>query len=241
MHAFRVPESHCLAMVDRVGFIVPASQRLGVLVHLGSRSVRIPCWVESPSGWKLVMSVLKSVRSRMFLATLSVLMIIAGTLFGATVASADSVQTQSYQRASQTEACVAQVGETPWQANWGTDATWKPSWEQWANKGTGGWTCTRSIVWARSAPAHPSAGCIDLSVYSASINFQSGWFLAGSAPAYSNSTCSVRAGSLGNNVVYAPVGYDATTLCLEAFGVLPNANVRKLVGSDVYACDVVIT
>ena len=75
------------------------------------------------------MSVLKSVRSQTFLAASSVLMIIAATLFGANVASADQVQVQSYQRASQTEACAAQLGETAWQANWGPDATWKPAYE----------------------------------------------------------------------------------------------------------------
>jgi hypothetical protein len=97
------------------------------------------------------MSVVKPVRSKTLLATLSVLVVVAGMLFSANVASADSVQYQSYQRASQTEACSAQVGETPWQASWGTDSGWKPSWEQWANKGTGGWTCGRSITWARDS------------------------------------------------------------------------------------------
>jgi len=103
------------------------------------------------------MLVLKSVRSKTFLAALSVLVVIAGMLFGAKAASADSVQTQSYQRASQTEACAAQPGETSWQANWGTDSSWKPTWEQWANKGTGGWTCTRSITWARDSAARSYA------------------------------------------------------------------------------------
>ena len=41
-------------------------------------------------------------------------------------------------------------GETPWQASWGTDSSWKPSWEQWANAGTGGWVCSRSITWAKT-------------------------------------------------------------------------------------------
>ena len=97
------------------------------------------------------MSVIKSVRPRKFLAALSVLFMVVGALFGANVASADSVQYQSYQRASQTEACAAQVGETPWQASWGADSSWKPSWEQWANNGKGGWTCGRSITWARDS------------------------------------------------------------------------------------------
>jgi len=80
-------------------------------------------------------------------------------LFGARVAVADSVQYQSYQRVSQSEACAAQVGETPWQASWGTDSSWYPSWEQWANGGTGGWTCGRSITWAKTPVAGGSSSC----------------------------------------------------------------------------------
>lgn len=106
-------------------------------------------------------SVMKPFRAKTFLASLSVLVVIAGTLFGANIASADSVQVQSYQRASQTENCVAQPGETPWQASWGTDASWKPSYEMWANNGKGGWTCTRSITWAKtSVPAGGSGGAV---------------------------------------------------------------------------------
>ena len=106
------------------------------------------------------MLVVKPVRSNTFLATLSVLVVVAGTLVGANVASADSVQYQSYQRASQTEACTAQVGETPWQASWGTDSSWYPSWEQWANKGTGGWTCGRSITWAKDSSCAAGGPCV---------------------------------------------------------------------------------
>ena len=100
----------------------------------------------------------KPVRSKTFLATLSVLVVVAGMLFGANVASADSVQYQSYQRASQSEACTAQVGETPWQSSWGADSSWSPSYEMWANNGTGGWTCGRSMTWARTPVAASSGG-----------------------------------------------------------------------------------
>ena len=99
------------------------------------------------------MSVLKSVRSRKFLAALSALAAVAATLLGANVASGDEVWNQSYQRGSQSEECVAQPGETPWQTSWGTDSSWKPSWEQWANEGQGGWVCSRSITWARDSAA----------------------------------------------------------------------------------------
>lgn len=75
---------------------------------------------------------------------------LTGALAGANSVQADSVWVQSYERSSQTQACVAQAGETPWQDSWGTNPGWSPSWELWANNGNGGWTCTRSITWARS-------------------------------------------------------------------------------------------
>jgi len=99
------------------------------------------------------MTVLKSVRSRKFLAALSALAAVAAMLLGANVASGDEVWYQSYQRGSATEACVAQAGETPWQDSWGTNPGWSPSWEQWANNGQGGWVCSRSITWARDSAA----------------------------------------------------------------------------------------
>jgi len=90
---------------------------------------------------------------------------VAGMLFGANIATADSVWVQSYERTSQTEACAAQPGETPWQASWGTDSSWSPSWEMWANSGNGGWVCTRSITWARTpvdlTPVTPVVTCTE--------------------------------------------------------------------------------
>ncbi len=101
----------------------------------------------------VVKSVPRAVRSKSLFAALSVLLMIAATLFGANVASGDEVWHQSYQRGSASEACVAQAGETPWQDSWGTNPGWSPSWEQWANNGQGGWTCNRSITWARDSAA----------------------------------------------------------------------------------------
>ena len=98
-------------------------------------------------------SVPRAVRSKSLFAALSVLLMIAATLFGANVASGDEVWHQSYQRGSASEACVAQAGETPWQDSWGTNPGWSPSWEQWANNGQGGWVCSRSITWARDSAA----------------------------------------------------------------------------------------
>ena len=97
------------------------------------------------------------IRRRNIFAIASVAAVVASTLVGANVVSADSVWVQSYERTSQTEACAAQVGETPWQASWGDDSSWSPSWAQWANGGKGGWVCTRSITWARTPAAEGSS------------------------------------------------------------------------------------
>ncbi len=96
-------------------------------------------------------------RVKSLFASLSVLAVFAGTLVGVGVAQADSIQHQSYQRANQSAPCPNQPGETPWQADWGPDSSWTPSWEQWANNGSGGWTCTRSITWARDSAARTYA------------------------------------------------------------------------------------
>ena len=72
---------------------------------------------------ELVVSVVNLVCSRKFHAALSALMMVAAMLFGARTASADEVWFQSYQRASESEACVAQTGETPWKISSCQDRT----------------------------------------------------------------------------------------------------------------------
>jgi len=103
------------------------------------------------------MSSLTRVRARFLLVVSSALVMVAGAVVGGGSATADSVWVQSYERSSQTAECESPSWETPWQASWGTDSSWKPTWEQWANDGKGGWTCTRSITWART-PASSSSG-----------------------------------------------------------------------------------
>jgi len=98
--------------------------------------------------------------ARRIVIAVSSLAVVAAGLALTPAASADSVWYQSYQRASQSEVCAAQTGETPWQASWGADSSWHPSWEQWANKGTGGWTCGRSITWANDSSCAAGGPCV---------------------------------------------------------------------------------
>jgi hypothetical protein len=102
-----------------------------------------------------------SFRVKSALTFVAVVVVSAGVLAGGGAAQADQVWYQGYERVSSSEACTAQPGETPWQASWGSDASWHPSWEMWANGGRGGWTCWRSITWARDpvAPTASTASC----------------------------------------------------------------------------------
>jgi len=104
-----------------------------------------------------VMSSVTRVRARFLLVASSALVMVAGAVFGGGSAAAEQ-WVQSYERGSETEECESQPWETPWQASWGTDSSWKPAWEQWANDGKGGWTCTRSITWARTPASSSSSG-----------------------------------------------------------------------------------
>lgn len=104
------------------------------------------------------------VRPRFFLAMSSALVMVAGMLFGANPAAADSVQVQSFQRSSQTDTCDSPPESMDeWRAAWvnpydpNSGPTWHPTWEQWANSGNGGWTCTRSVTWARTPTAAGSS------------------------------------------------------------------------------------
>jgi hypothetical protein len=115
----------------------------------------------STQRWDIVMSSsVKSVRTSALFAFVATVAVVASALIGTNVASADQVQVQSYQRVSESEACAAQPGETPWQASWGADPSWSPSWEQWANNDTGGWVCSRSITWARTPVAASGGGSV---------------------------------------------------------------------------------
>lgn len=100
----------------------------------------------------------KSILSPRFFAAVAAVVVVSGMLVGANTAAADSIQYQSYQRDSQSEECVGLPDETPWQASWGPDSSWTPTWEMWPNDGTGGWTCSRSIAWAGTSAQASNAG-----------------------------------------------------------------------------------
>jgi len=56
-------------------------------------------------------------RGKGLLIALTATVMVSGALFSANIAQADSVWVQSYDRSSQTQQCIAQSWETPWQAS----------------------------------------------------------------------------------------------------------------------------
>ena len=102
------------------------------------------------------MSSVTRVRARFLLVVSSALVMVAAAVFGGGSAMAEQ-WVQSYERSSETEECESQPWETPWQASFGPDSSWSPSWGRWANGGKGGWICTRTINWGGSAPAASSS------------------------------------------------------------------------------------
>ena len=98
------------------------------------------------------MSSVTRVRARFLLIVSSALVMVAGAVVGGGSAAAEQ-WVQSYERGSETEECESQPWETPWQASFGPDSSWSPSWGRWANGGKGGWICTRTIYWGGSTPA----------------------------------------------------------------------------------------
>jgi hypothetical protein len=175
-------------------------------------------------------------RGRRTLIALSALAVVAAGLTLAPSASADSVQVQSYQRASAAEACAAQPGETPWQAAWGSDPTWHPTWERWANGATGGWTCTRSIVWAKSTPL----GCTQIQVEGDSSlpaysDFGSGYVVPRGSPYYTSPSCSEAAGVLPFAFVWATDQTIADALCNSA---QPGIRSTPANIPNIYGCNV---
>ena len=73
------------------------------------------------------------------------------------------VQVQSYVRSGPTAPCDAPpMVLSTWQSGWADPSnpisgpTWHPSYEQWPNGNTGGWTCIRAITWGSFANLMPA-------------------------------------------------------------------------------------
>jgi hypothetical protein len=173
-------------------------------------------------------------RARRILIALSSLAVVAAGLTMAPTASANSVQVQSYQRASQSEACTAQLGETPWQAAWGTDSSWHPTWERWANGGTGGWTCTRSITWAKTI------GCAKVDNTwppdGLWLDFGSGYFMSPGAMLFADASCTQEIGPTDDSIVWADGFAQADSRCKSLLGPDTSADQPDYATQNTFSC-----
>lgn len=152
-------------------------------------------------------------------------------------ATADEVWIQEVGRASAEADCPTTTADES-ASGW---SGWGKSYSHWMNDYTGGWTCQRSNVWARSTTGLglPSGGCVFLTDDGgeAYVNFAGGYALPGDegywAP-YTDSTCtSFIPVARTIPLVYAPSPYDPQALCEAVFG-LPATSHEE--GSDVWIC-----
>jgi len=142
-------------------------------------------------------------------------------LAGANPANAETgIWHQSFERASQEAECEPPSDETPWQTSF-----------------SGGWVCQRHIIWADVA-SYPSAGCI-LTVsflFDYYADFQGGFSWEAGRELYADSSCeTLSVASFGDPMVYAPAGFDADSLCRQAFGTGVDTSSGTGV-SDTYFC-----
>lgn len=66
-------------------------------------------------------------------------------LLAAPAVSADEICYQSVGRASATATCQ-DSSSSDLATGW---TVWHPIWEQWMNRGAGGFTCSRALTWAK--------------------------------------------------------------------------------------------
>jgi hypothetical protein len=130
------------------------------------------------------MRVIGRVRVMLPVALVSVGVILAG----ASSASADQVWHRSVGRVSAASACPTSSAADE-AAGW---SQWGGTWELWANGGTGGFTCTRSINWAFDEPTKEPTSASVCTPFGggAYILVDPSGFIPSGAPAYGNGTCS---------------------------------------------------
>jgi hypothetical protein len=152
-------------------------------------------------------------------------------------ASADQVWHQSVVRVGPESACPSNsLDETS--SGW---SRWHGGWELWPNKGTGGFTCSRSIVWAKETSSRVVT-CVANSDPISSMtlwwDFGDSYFLPGGTHAYLDATCVVLSEDESASIVNAPASSsptDVAALCLSAFG--PGRTVAGPWG-DIWSCEV---
>lgn len=171
------------------------------------------------------------------LATAGAAVFVAGglALAGATPASAAQVWHQSIGRAPTSSACPT-LSPDDQAKGW---SQWAPSWEQWANDGKGGLTCTRSITWAHDTPTSaPLGGCTNLG--EGFVVLDPSGFLAPGTPIYDNETCTApEVENIGDGFGYAVTsgGLSAATAICQAGNSSQDVSASPIDEYNLYSCD----
>ncbi len=155
----------------------------------------------------------------------------------ASAASTDQIWYQSIGSASK-EAPCPDSDPADLAAGW---TAWAKSYEMWPNDGRGGWTCGRSILWAKGSPApsssgYPSAGCEQLESIPVYFDFDGGWQLPVGTQGFHDSACSIPVTGwfMTEPFVYSPAPWDPADLCNQVeSGSTP---VPYGVDPDIYYC-----
>lgn len=119
---------------------------------------------------------------------------------------------------------------------------WVKGYEAWPNDGQGGWTCGRSILWAKGSPPGDTATGLAVCalVYEGLgeyINFTNGVSLRAGANVHFDSSCALDTGFFTvYDFVLVPLGADATPLCIQAFGATYVATQTLPWSSNIYNC-----
>ena len=148
--------------------------------------------------------------------------------------SADQVWHQAIGRASAASPCpTSSAVEVA--SGW---TQWSASWEQWPNSGDGGYSCNRSITWAKDSTG---AGCAQVEINTDPDvpgwgNFGSGYFVPRLSTKFIDPGCSVPSGFWNVNLVFATDHTLATQRCAAA--VLGTVAGRvDLLAPNIYFCD----
>jgi hypothetical protein len=164
--------------------------------------------------------------------------IVGGIAVGAApAASADQVWHQSIGRASQDSPCPTSTA-LDLVEGW---SEWGSSWEKWPKAGTGGWTCTRSITWAKDSGR--SYTCAAWTAANLLLKFDGVNALPIGTPLYSDADCTTLSGSSTDYywAVYASTVEGAQTICDRVTGDRTHVAFNRLgmdivLGTNVWAC-----
>ena len=176
----------------------------------------------------------KKVRPRAIAIAAAVMPVVATGLIAAPSAHADQIWYQSVGRASTASTCQESTA-ADLAAGW---TQWSGSWERWVNAGAGGYTCSRSIVWAKDSASSQvgPAGCTQMyvSLNGMSVNFATSNYLPSGSTVYNEATCDTVASTTNIGLVYGATQAAAQALCRLNEGL--DAAHQQTMNLNIYAC-----